>query len=120
MIDILTQADVGSMCAFARRTFLCILLTVSNGEDTASLLQVGSGGGAKDPLLQDGGDLAQGSLQNKMRVINKETDRVRCASYLFLILTLDFCWVAEALNCLAATAMVGAWVRDSKSIHLLL
>ena len=45
--------------------------TVSNGEDTASLLQVGSGGGAKDPLLQDGGDLAQGSLENKMRVINK-------------------------------------------------
>ena len=26
------------------------------------------------------------------------------------VLTFDFCWVAEALNCLAATAMVGAWV----------
>merc|ERR1719220_1869092 len=36
--------------------------TVSNGEDTASLLQVGSRGGAQDPLLKDGGDLAQGSL----------------------------------------------------------
>merc|ERR1719266_3031424 len=36
--------------------------TVSNGEDTSSLLQVGSRGGAQDPLLKDGGDLAQGSL----------------------------------------------------------
>ena len=27
-----------------------------------------------------------------------------------LELTFDFCWVAEALNCLAATAMVGAWI----------
>ena len=42
------------------------LRTVSNGEDTASLLQVGSGGGAQDPLLKDGGDLAQGSLGGKI------------------------------------------------------
>ena len=27
------------------------------------------------------------------------------------MLTFDFCWVAEALNCLAATAMVGACVK---------
>merc|ERR1719331_272861 len=47
-LDVLQTIDTGN--------------TVSNGEDTASLLQVGSGGGAKDPLLQDGGDLAQGSL----------------------------------------------------------
>ena len=50
------------------------LRTVSNGEDTASLLQVGSGGGAQDPLLKDGGDLAQGSLGGinlKFHGINK-------------------------------------------------
>merc|ERR1711884_273211 len=47
-LDVLETIDTGN--------------TVSNGEDTASLLQVGGGGGAKDPLLKDGGDLAQGSL----------------------------------------------------------
>merc|ERR1719229_1972913 len=47
-LDVLQTIDTGN--------------TVSNGEDTASLLQVGSGGGAQDPLLKDGGDLAQGSL----------------------------------------------------------
>merc|ERR1719239_385918 len=36
--------------------------TVSDGKDAASLLQVGSGGGSKDPLLQDGRDLAESSL----------------------------------------------------------
>ena len=43
------------------------LRTVSNGEDTASLLQVGSGGSAQNPLLKDGGDLAQGSLGKNYR-----------------------------------------------------
>merc|ERR1719397_2396992 len=47
-LDVLQTIDTGN--------------TVSNGEDTACLLQVGSGGGSKDPLLQDGGDLAEGSL----------------------------------------------------------
>ena len=49
--------------------------TVSNGEDTASLLQVGSGGGAQDPLLKDGRDLAQGSLEknrHKPHFVDKE------------------------------------------------
>merc|ERR1719384_529714 len=47
-LDVLQTIDTGN--------------TVSNGEDTASLLQVGSRGGSKDPLLQDGRDLAEGSL----------------------------------------------------------
>merc|ERR1719391_1671251 len=47
-LDILQTIDTGN--------------TVSNREDTASLLQVGSGGGSQDPLLQDGRDLAQGGL----------------------------------------------------------
>merc|ERR1719384_119770 len=47
-LDVLQTIDTGN--------------TVSDGEDTASLLQVGSGGSSEDPLLQDGGDLAQGSL----------------------------------------------------------
>merc|ERR1711963_470787 len=47
-LDVLETIDTGN--------------TVSNGKDTASLLQVGSGGGAQDPLLKDGRDLAQGSL----------------------------------------------------------
>ena len=52
------------------------LRTVSNGEDTASLLQVGSGGGAQDPLLKDGGDLAQGSLEesnHKLHIVDKDS-----------------------------------------------
>ena len=52
------------------------LRTVSNGEDTASLLQVGSGGGAQDPLLKDGGDLAQGSLGGnylKLHIVEKDS-----------------------------------------------
>ena len=52
------------------------LRTVSNGEDTASLLQVGSGGGAEDPLLKDGGDLAQGSLAedyHKLHIVDKDS-----------------------------------------------
>merc|ERR1712141_69144 len=36
--------------------------TVSNGEDTAGLLQVDSGGGRQNSLLQDGGDLSGSSL----------------------------------------------------------
>merc|ERR1712186_323633 len=36
--------------------------TVSNGEHTAGLLQVDSGGGRQDSLLQDGGDLSGSSL----------------------------------------------------------
>merc|ERR1719209_522995 len=47
-LDVLQTIDTGN--------------TVSNGEDTASLLKVGSGGGSKDPLLQDGRDLAESSL----------------------------------------------------------
>ena len=50
--------------------------TVSNGEDTASLLQVGGGGGAQDPLLKDGGDLAQGSLAedyHKLHIVDKDS-----------------------------------------------
>ena len=52
------------------------LRTVSNGEDTASLLQVGGGGGAQDPLLKDGGDLAQGSLAEnyrKLYIVDKDS-----------------------------------------------
>ena len=94
-----------------RRTFLCILQTVSNGEDTASLLQVGSRGGSQDPLLQDGRDLAQGGLPQKFVTYHGWRD-VGFGPPLAIkqVLTFDFCWVAEALNCLAATAMVGAWV----------
>ena len=36
--------------------------TVSNGEHTAGLLQVDSGGGGQDSLLQDGGNLSGSSL----------------------------------------------------------
>ena len=36
--------------------------TVSNGEHTASLLEIDSGGGAKHSLLEDGGDLSRSSL----------------------------------------------------------
>ena len=38
------------------------LRTVSNGEDTASLLEVDSGGGRQNSLLQDGRDLSGSSL----------------------------------------------------------
>ena len=42
-LDVLEAVDTGD--------------TVTDGEDAAGLLQVGLGGGAKDPLLEDGGDL---------------------------------------------------------------
>ena len=39
-----------------------MLRTVTNGEHTAGLLQVDSGGGGQDSLLQDGGNLSGSSL----------------------------------------------------------
>ena len=45
--------------------------TVSDGEDTAGLLHVGDGGGAKDPLLQDAGDFIGGSLRTSLNIIDR-------------------------------------------------
>ena len=47
-LDVLEAVDTGN--------------TVSNGEHTAGLLQVDSGGGRENSLLQDGGDLSSSSL----------------------------------------------------------
>merc|ERR1712073_1945 len=47
-LDVLEAVDTGD--------------TVSNREHTAGLLQVDGGGGRENSLLQDGGDLSQGSL----------------------------------------------------------
>merc|ERR1719211_727212 len=47
-LDVLEAVDTGN--------------TVTNGEDTAGLLEVDGGSGAQDSLLQDGGDLSSASL----------------------------------------------------------
>ena len=60
--------------------------TVSDAEDTASLFEVGGGGGPEDPVLQDGADLTGNGLDTS---ILKETELLssfqqRCTVYWYI------------------------------------
>merc|ERR1719318_143416 len=46
--------------------------TVSNGEDTASLLKIDSGSSSKNSILQDGGNLSGGSLSSIELAVSRE------------------------------------------------